>query len=64
MMIPFNKPFLTGKETQYIEEAVFSGKISGNGDFTKKCQSFFEKKYGFKKCIARYNNFIAFLNIC
>ncbi|MCO4821598.1 MAG: dTDP-4-amino-4,6-dideoxygalactose transaminase [Flavobacteriaceae bacterium] len=50
-MIPFNKPFLTGKETQYIEEAVFSGKISGNGDFTKKCQSFFEKKYGFKKCL-------------
>ncbi len=50
-MIPFNKPFLTGKETQYIEEAVFSGKISGNGDFTKKCQSFFEKRYGFKKCL-------------
>jgi len=50
-MIPFNKPYLTGKETQYIEQAVRSGKISGNGDFTRKCQSFFEEKYGFKKCL-------------
>lgn len=50
-MIPFNKPYLTGKETQYIEEAVSSGKISGNGIFTKKCQDFFEKNYGFKKTL-------------
>jgi len=50
-MISFNKPYLTGKETQYIEQAVRSGKISGNGDFTKKCQAFFEQKYGFKKCL-------------
>lgn len=50
-MIPFNKPYLTGKETQYIEEAVRSGKISGNGIFTKKCQDFFETQYGFKKAI-------------
>ncbi len=50
-MIPFNKPFLTGKETQYISEAVISGKISGNGIFTKKCHEFFQKKYGFKKCL-------------
>ncbi len=50
-MIPFNKPCLTGKETDYINEAVNSGKISGNGLFTQKCQSFFEKKYGFKKCL-------------
>ena len=50
-MIPFNKPYLTGKETRYIEEAVRSGKISGNGMFTQKCQRFFEDKYGFKKCL-------------
>jgi dTDP-4-amino-4,6-dideoxygalactose transaminase len=50
-MLPFNKPYLTGKETQYIEQAVHSGKISGNGEFTKKCQQFFEQKYGFKKCL-------------
>lgn len=51
MRIPFNKPFLTGKETKYIEDAVTSGKISGNGFFTQKCQAFFEGKYEFKKCL-------------
>jgi dTDP-4-amino-4,6-dideoxygalactose transaminase len=50
-MIPFNKPYLSGKETQYIEQAVHSGKISGNGIFTQKCQQFFEEEYGFKKCL-------------
>ena len=50
-MIPFNKPYFSGKETQYIEEAVKNGKISGNGDFTKKCHSFFEERYKFKKCL-------------
>ncbi|WP_297514461.1 dTDP-4-amino-4,6-dideoxygalactose transaminase [Flavobacterium sp.] len=50
-MIPFNKPFLTGKETQYIQEAVQSGKLSGNGIFTQKCQAFFEQEYGFKKAL-------------
>jgi len=50
-MIPFNKPYLTGKETKYIEEAVATGKISGNGIFTQKCQTFFEERYGFKKVL-------------
>lgn len=51
MQIPFNKPYLTGKETRYIEEAVKAGQLSGNGKFTKKCQSFFEQHYGFKKVL-------------
>ena len=50
-MIHFNKPFLTGKEAHYMYQAVYTGKLSGNGVFTKKCQSFFEEKYGFKKAI-------------
>ena len=50
-MIPFNKPYLTGKETHYLYQAVNSGKISGNGLFTQKCQSFFEERYGFNKCL-------------
>lgn len=50
-MIPFNKPYLTGKETQYITDAVASGKISGNGKYTQMCQQFFEQKYGFGKCL-------------
>ena len=51
MKIPFNKPFLTGKETLYIKESVKSGKISGDGYFTRKCHGFFEEKYGFKKVL-------------
>lgn len=50
-MIPFNKPFLTGKEAHYMYQAVYTGKLSGNGVFTKRCQQFFEERYGFKKCI-------------
>ena len=51
IMIPFNKPYLTGKEAHYMYKAVFTGKLSGNGYFTKKCQDYFEKRYGFKKCL-------------
>lgn len=50
-MIPFNKPYLTGKETLYIEQAVRSGKISGDGVFTQKCHRFFQDRYGFKNCL-------------
>lgn len=51
MHIPFNKPFLSGKETQYIQQTVESGKISGDGAFTKKCHSFFESTFNFKKVL-------------
>ena len=50
-MIPFNKPFLTGKEAHYMYQAVYTGKLSGNGVFTKRCQQFFEERYGFRKAI-------------
>ncbi len=50
-MIPFNKPYITGKETQYILDAVQSGKISGDGMFTKKAHRFFEERFGFQKCL-------------
>ncbi len=49
--IPFNKPYLTGKEAHYIYQAVFTGKLSGNGIFTQKCQSFLGYRYGFSKCL-------------
>lgn len=55
MRIPFNKPFLTGKETEYIVQAVNSGKISGDGIFTKSCHEFFEKRYSFGKCLLTHS---------
>jgi len=50
-MIPFNKPYLSGNENKYIANAVRSGKISGNGIYTQKCHQFFQKEYGFNKCL-------------
>jgi dTDP-4-amino-4,6-dideoxygalactose transaminase len=51
LSIPFNKPFLTGNEIKYIYQAVASGKISGNGDFTHRCQDYFRDRFGFHKCL-------------
>lgn len=50
-MIPFNKPYLTGKETHYIYDAVNSGKISGNGKYTVKCQEELRVRFGLGKCL-------------
>ena len=49
--ISFNLPHLTGKEAHYMYEAVYEGKLSGNGKFTKRCQQYLENRYGFKKCL-------------
>lgn len=49
--IPFNKPYITGKEVHYIYDAVATGKISGNGKYTQLCQNFFEERWGFKKTL-------------
>ena len=49
-MIAFNKPYLTGKEIQYIGEAL-NQQTSGNGIFTKKCQGLLGKKYNFGKVL-------------
>ena len=51
MNIPFNKPYLTGKELVYIEDAVRRGKVSGNGYYTQLCHDYFKIKYGFHKCL-------------
>jgi len=50
-MIPFNKPYSTGKETVYINDAISRGKLSGNGYYTSACHSFFELKFGFNKAL-------------
>ena len=50
-MINFNQPHLTGKEAHYMYEAVYAGKLSGNGRFTKACQAWFEQRYGFRKAL-------------
>ena len=49
--ISFNKVWLTGNEKNYITQALSEGKTCGNGNFTHKCQSFFEEKLGSCKCL-------------
>lgn len=51
MKIPFNKPYFTGREAFHLSQAAITGKLSGNGNYTRDCQLFFEKKYGFKKTL-------------
>ena len=45
--IPFNKPYFTGRETEYIGEAISRGTVAGCGGFTDQCTRFFEDRYGF-----------------
>lgn len=45
--IPFNKPYFSGNEINYIKDSISKGKISGNGFYTKKCTDFFQRKFGF-----------------
>jgi dTDP-4-amino-4,6-dideoxygalactose transaminase len=49
--IPFNVPYLTGKEFQYVQDALKNKYLAGNGNFTKKCHNFFETRYEFKKVL-------------
>ena len=51
MKIPFNKPPYTGNEEKYVLESIKSSKISGDGDFTKKCHKWFEEKLECKKVL-------------
>lgn len=50
-MIPFNKPYITGKEVHHIYGAIATGHISGNGKYTRLCQNYFEEHWGFKKTL-------------
>lgn len=49
--IPFNKPFVTGQEIDYISDAAAAGRLSGNGKYTALCQKYFQERYGFGKCL-------------
>jgi len=50
-MMAFNKPPMTGNEQQYVLQAMLSDKISGDGQFTKKCHQRFEEKLPCKKAL-------------
>ena len=51
LKIPFNRPFLVGKELYYIAQSVLSGHTAGDGLFTHKCQALLENKFGIEKVL-------------
>lgn len=44
--IPFNKPYMTGKELEYISKAHSNGHLSGDGEFTRRCHDWLNEKTG------------------
>jgi len=54
-VIPFNKPYLTGKELHYISEAHARGQLAGDGYFTKKCNAWLEEKTGCHKALLTHS---------
>jgi dTDP-4-amino-4,6-dideoxygalactose transaminase len=51
LRIPFNRPFFSGKEFDYIQEAIANWQLSGDGAFTKKCHALLEKELGIPKAL-------------
>ncbi len=49
--IPFNKPFMVGKELSYIAHAVTLGNIAADGHFTQQCSQVLEKEFGIPKVL-------------
>ena len=50
-LIPFNRPSFEGREHEYLEAAIASGQISGDGVFTKRCHSYLESEVGVAKAL-------------
>ena len=53
--IPFNKPYMTGKEIGYIEQAHARGKLAGDGDFTRSCHQLLEQQTGADKALLTHS---------
>lgn len=49
--IPFNKPFITGKEAGYILQAISHGNIAADGPFTRKCARLLEDRFGLRRVL-------------
>ncbi|MET0264791.1 MAG: dTDP-4-amino-4,6-dideoxygalactose transaminase [Duganella sp.] len=54
-MIPFNKPFMTGRELWYIAQAHTNGHLSGDGQFTKLCHGWLERKTGSRRALLTHS---------
>lgn len=50
-MIPFNKPYFTGRELDHLRAAMLSGHVSGDGVFSRRCETFAEQRYGLRRAL-------------
>jgi dTDP-4-amino-4,6-dideoxygalactose transaminase len=55
MTIPFNKPYMTGKELWYIAQAHHNGWLAGDGHFTQKCNAWLEQRTGTHKALLTHS---------
>ena len=55
MIIPFNKPYMTGKELWNIAQAHATGHLAGDGTFTDKCHAWLEKRTGSHKALLTHS---------
>jgi dTDP-4-amino-4,6-dideoxygalactose transaminase len=53
--IPFNWPYMTGKELYYIAESHFNGRLAGDGPFTKRCHDWLEQRTGCNKALLTHS---------
>ena len=55
MKIPFNKPYMTGKELWYISQAHANGHLAGDGEFTRRCNAWLENHIGCNKALLTHS---------
>jgi dTDP-4-amino-4,6-dideoxygalactose transaminase len=55
MNIPFNKPYMTGKELWYISQAHANGQLAGDGEFTRRCHEWLEDRIGCDRALLTHS---------
>ena len=53
--IPFNRPFVTGREFEYIREAIANGHLAGDGRFSRRCQAWLDAQIGCAKALLTHS---------
>ncbi len=53
--VPFNRPYMVGRELEYIAEAVREGHLAGDGQFSRRCQEWLEKRLGARKVLLTHS---------
>ena len=55
LRLPYNKPFIAGKELHYISQAVLNGHLSGDGPYTRKCHQWLQERLGTRRAMLTHS---------